>query len=234
VKLRYRLLPYLYACFLNASETGAPVQRPLVFDHQYDPTVRDIDDQFLLGADLLVAPVVEPGMTERQVYLPAGDWYDWHSDELLSGKTFLVAETPMERIPIYARSGSVIPMWPEAPPSSDGYHPTAIELHFFVPASDGHYQSMLQEDDGLTFAALNGACYRTRFDVERTGGRLSMRAEVSGNGYPEFAREQFHLVLHGAEPATVLHDGKELHAEDGRFVVPNRGSGFELDLSLPD
>jgi len=234
VKLRYRLLPYLYACFLTASETGAPVQRPLVFDHQYDPTVRDIDDQFLLGVDLLVAPVVEPGMTERQVYLPAGDWYDWHSDELLSGRTFLVAETPMERIPVYARAGSVIPMWQEAPPSSDGYHPTAIELHLFVPASDGHYHSMLQEDDGLTFAALDGACLRTTFDVERSGDQLSVRAEVSGNGYPEFVREQFHLVLHGAEAATVLHDGAELRAENGRFVIPNSGGGFELDLSLPD
>ena len=79
IKLRYRLLPYLYACFLTAAETGAPVQRPLVFDYQYDGTVRDLDDQYLLGPDLLVAPVVKPGMTARQVYLPAGDWYDWHS-----------------------------------------------------------------------------------------------------------------------------------------------------------
>ena len=125
-------------------------------------------------------------------------------------------------------------MWPEAPPSSDGYHPTAIELHLFVPARDGQYHSMLQEDDGLTLSALDGACYRTTFEIERSGGRLTIRAEVSGNGYPDFAREQFHLVLHGAEPATVLHDGTELRAEDGRYVIPNRGSGFDLDLSLPD
>ena len=57
IRLRYRLMPYLYASFLHAAETGAPIQRPLVFDYQYDPTVRDIDDQYLLGPDLLVAPV---------------------------------------------------------------------------------------------------------------------------------------------------------------------------------
>ena len=73
LQLRYRLLPYLYAAFIRASETGEPVQRPLVFDHQDDDTVRDIDDQYLLGRDLLVAPVTEPGMTARQVYLPRGD-----------------------------------------------------------------------------------------------------------------------------------------------------------------
>src|SRR4030081_1664899 len=72
IRLRYRLLPYLYATFLRASETGAPVQRPLIFDHQDDPTVRDIDDQCLLGPDLLVAPVFEAGATARQVYLPSG------------------------------------------------------------------------------------------------------------------------------------------------------------------
>jgi alpha-glucosidase len=98
VKLRYRLLPYLYACFLTAAETGAPIQRPLVFDYQYDGTVRDLDDQYLLGSDLLVAPVVEPGTTARQVYLPAGDWYDWHSGELMGGARYLTAPTPMETI----------------------------------------------------------------------------------------------------------------------------------------
>ncbi len=65
IRLRYRLLPYLYAAFLQAAETGAPVQRPLVFDYQYDPTVRDIDDEYLLGADLLVAPVVDGGRRPR-------------------------------------------------------------------------------------------------------------------------------------------------------------------------
>ena len=90
ISLRYRLLPYLYACFLSAAETGAPVQRPMIFDHQYDATLRDLDDQYLLGPDLLVAPVTEVGMTGRQVYLPAGDWYDWHSGELFGGNQFLL------------------------------------------------------------------------------------------------------------------------------------------------
>ena len=83
IRLRYRLLPYLYAAFLHAAETGAPVQRPLVFDHQYDAAVRDLDDEYLLGPDLLVAPVFAAGQTARQVYLPEGDWYDWHTGELL-------------------------------------------------------------------------------------------------------------------------------------------------------
>ena len=123
IELRYRLLPYLYASFVRAAETGAPVQRPLVFDFQRDAAVRDIDDEYLLGPDLLVAPVLEPGATARQVYLPAGDWYDWHTGERHAGGRWVVAPTPMERIPLYARAGAVVPMWAQAPPSTSGYHP---------------------------------------------------------------------------------------------------------------
>jgi len=233
IELRYRLLPYLYATFLRASETGAPVQRPLVFDYQDDPTVRDIDDQYLLGPDLLVAPVFDAGVTARQVYLPSGDWYDWHTGELVGGSRFVLTATPMERIPVYARGGAVISMWPEAPPSTAGYHPQAIELHLFVPASDGTYQSFLQEDDGVSFAALDGARYRTSFELTRDGDRLRLRADVEGEGYPEFARREFHLVIHGAAPATVrLGDGTELRRSEEHFVTPNTGQSFALEFAL--
>ena len=228
VKLRYRLLPYLYACFLRAAETGAPVQRPLVFDYQYEGAVRDLDDEFLLGPDLLVAPVVAPGVTARQVYLPAGDWYEWHTGKLVGGSRFHTAATPMESIPIFARGGAVIPMWPEAPASTSGYHPSIVELHLFVPVADGSYSSVLQEDDGLTFGALSGARYRTDFEVARSGRTVLLKATVTGDGYPEFARERFVLVLHGADPATVQVDGTEVAGAGGRFEFANSGTGFTL------
>ena len=231
IKLRYRLIPYLYACFLTASETGAPVQRPMIFDHQYDGTVRDLDDQYLLGPDLLVAPVTEPGVTSRQVYLPAGGWYDWHTGQLAGGAQFVIMPTPMDRIPIFARGGAVIPTWAEAPASTSGHHPTVIELQVFVPTTDGRHHSMLQEDDGLTFAALNGARHRTSFEVVRAGDRVTIRAEVTGDGYPEFARERFRLVLHGASPRTIRLAGVDVAGDDRGFDVPNAGTGFVAEFS---
>jgi alpha-glucosidase len=232
IRLRYRLLPYIYAAFLRAAETGAPVQRPLVFDYQDDPTVRDLDDEYLLGPDLLVAPVFGPGVTARQVYLPAGSWYDWHTGALLGGQRYLHTPTPMERIPLYARGGAVIPLWPDAPASTAGYHPSAIELHLFVPATDGTHHSLLQEDDGLTLAALDGACYRTDFEVTRAGNRVALRAQVEGQGYPEFAREAFHLVVHGAAPAGVRLEGTAVSPSAGRFVLPNTAGPFSLEFDL--
>ncbi len=232
VRLRYRLMPYLYASFLRATETGAPVQRPLVFDHQYDAGVRDISDQYLFGPDLMVAPVLEPGQTARQVYLPAGDWYDWHTDEPLAGLRFVTAPTPMDRIPIYARAGAVVPMWPHVPDSTAGYHPSTVELHLYVPRCDGSHTSFLTEDDGLTFAARTGACYRTDLTVDRAGDTVRVSADVTGEGYPEFARTAFHLVVHGAEPIEAQVNGGAAGWVDGRIVVPNSGEPFEVVLTL--
>ena len=133
-----------------------------------------------------VAPVTEPGMTARQVYLPRGEWYDWHSGERHDGGRWVVAATPMDRIPIYVRAGAVIPMWPEAPPSTAGHHPAEIELHVFP----GQGESILHEDDGLTF---DGGFYRTTFTLD---GR-ELQARTEGDGYPEFARERFVVVCDG-------------------------------------
>jgi alpha-glucosidase len=232
VRLRYRLLPYLYAAFLRASETGAPVQRPLVFDFGDDLVTRDLDDEYLLGPDLLVAPVYSAGTTARQVYLPAGGWYDWHTDAYLPGRRFVTAATPMDRIPLYARAGAVVPGWTQAPPSTAGYHPTEVELHLFVPAEDGTSTSFLQEDDGLTFAALDGARYRTTFTVTRSGSEVTVRADVEGDGYPEFARTAFRLVVHGADVDAVEVDGRTVRTSGGVAVLPNAGQGFVLRTTV--
>ncbi|WP_053227688.1 glycoside hydrolase family 31 protein [Solirubrobacter soli] len=184
IELRYRLLPYLYSAFITATETGAPVQRPLVFDHQYDPAVRDLDDQYLLGPDLLVAPVYASGTTARHVYLPAGEWHDWHTGERFTGPCFVVANTPMDRIPLYARGGAVIPTWPSAPPST-AERPDTIELHAFA-GGDG--TSFLQEDDGLT---LEGPVRRTSLTLSGS----TLRAVSEG----DFPGSRFVVVGHGGD-----------------------------------
>ena len=222
VKLRYRLLPYLYAAFVEASQSGAPIQRPLVFDYQSDPNVWELDDQYLLGGQLLVAPVLEAGATARGVYLPAGEWFDWHSGRAVrsAGQT-VRAEAPLDRIPLYAKAGSVIPMWTEAPSSTADHYPTEMELRVFVPAADGVHHSLMQEDDGLTFGALNGECVRTEITLTRSGNTLRIQGSVQGTGFPEFARENLIITLIGAA------------TESGaRLIVPNRGEDFDLSLNI--
>jgi len=104
---RERLRPYIMAQMRLAHEKGIPPMRPLFFDFATDPEVYQIEDQFLFGADILVAPVLYQGQFERQVYLPAGaDWQDVHTSKRLAGGQWITASAPLERIPVYYRWGS--------------------------------------------------------------------------------------------------------------------------------
>ncbi|WP_454293894.1 TIM-barrel domain-containing protein [Salana multivorans] len=225
LRLRYRLMPYLYAAFVTASETGLPVQRPLVLADSRDAETVDVDDEYLFGPDLLVAPVLEPGATQRSVYLPRGHWYDWHTGAVLEGQQRIEADAPLDRIPLYARAGAVIPMWPTAPASTAGYQPEEIELHVFLPVVDGEHVSWLQEDDGQTLAATHGARLRTSFTVNRSGESVTLRVRAEGDGYPEHQRRGF---------VVVVHDGTGDGAEPRRITIDDHGArpdgGLEIEL----
>ncbi len=224
---RYRLMPYLYAAFREAGETGAPVQRPLVFDHQNDPAACAVDDQYLLGRDLLVAPIYRAGQTERPVYLPAGTWYD-PQGKTHEGPGWITAPAPPDAIPVYTRGGSVVPRWSEAPGSTLDYHPSSIELHVHLPGQDGETRSVLHEDDGETFAFRDGAFYRTEFVLRRAGGEVHLDATVTGRGYPTFARREFVLVFHGLRSPAVTVNGEAMALHDARLILNNAGEDFSL------
>jgi alpha-glucosidase len=229
LRLRYRLMPAIYSEFIASAETGLPVQRPMMLDFQEQEEAWDADDQYMLGSHLLVAPVYEESATSREVWLPPGTWYDWHTCEALPGGQRLVAAAPLDRIPLYARGGSVVPCWPGTPESTMGFHPEEIELHVFAPHEDGVTCSMLQEDDGLTFAFRRGAFIRTDFELERRGARITLRANVTGSGYPEFARRRFVLNFHGVRPCQFTVDGKVQSAAATTLVVANDGKSFLVE-----
>ena len=230
IELRYRLMPYIYTAFLEAAETGAPVQRPLIFENQDDLAARHVDDQYLFGRDLLVAPVYRAGETTRNVYLPAGLWYD-QDGEAVRGPRWITADAPLDTLPFFVRGGSVVPMWPEAPASTMGYRPPLIHLHVFLPDMDGEVRSVLHEDDGITFARQDGAFYRTEFCLRRAGDEITLDTTVSGNGFPEFARTAFRLVFHGDVEDDVSVDGAPTALENGGVTLANRGAGFSLRVT---
>lgn len=111
IEFRYRLLPYLIACFDEHGKTGAPVMRPLWFSYPTDPRGVLNDSEFLLGRDLLVAPVLEEGATRVNVYFPKGDtWIEWHTGKVYEGGTLGLVEAPLERLPVFVRLGATIPI----------------------------------------------------------------------------------------------------------------------------
>ena len=110
IELRYRLLPYLYTLFADSAATGMPPLRPLWFEYPRDVAAYQLADQFLLGRDVLVAPVVHEGETRRRVYFPRGDaWIDWWDGTRHAGGTSAEVAAPLERLPLFVREGAAIP-----------------------------------------------------------------------------------------------------------------------------
>ncbi len=232
--LRYRLLPYIYSAFVQASESGDPVARPLVYDFQQDRRARETEDAYLLGEALLVAPVCEPGSRARRVYLPEGTWIDWHTEERYTGGRFITAKAPLDRIPVFARGGYIIPSYASAPESTMGHAPELLVLHVFVPDEDGEFLSELQEDDGVTLAFSRGAHHRTAFRLTRRGTALSVSAAVTGSGFAEFRRHTLRFVFHGFSGREVTINGRALRVENGVVELENRAEDFTLSLVLDE
>ncbi|HET7542382.1 MAG TPA: glycoside hydrolase family 31 protein [Polyangiaceae bacterium] len=233
IELRYRLLPYIYSAFVTASETGAPVQRPLLFDFQNDRQAWETDDAYLFGEALLVAPVTAPGCTARHVYLPPGSWVDFHTGERHAGGQVITAAAPADRIPLFERGGYVVPLHERAPLSTMGHYPELLELHVIVPDEDGDTESMLQEDDGTSRAYATGAFLRTTFTVSRRAERVTVRLRTSGSGFPEFRRRQLRFYLRGYSGDRVELNGQVVGLKDSRFSWENRGEAGEFSFSLP-
>jgi alpha-glucosidase len=204
--LRYRLMPYIYTAFTDAAESGRPIMGAMVAEDQSDPALRLVDDQYMFGRDLLVAPVIEKGATSRFVRFPRGEWFNWHTDQ---GQTApeLEVQAPLDTVPLYVRAGAVVPMWPEVPPSTMGYHPETIELHVFVPSTDGVYTSRLVEDDGSTQGYQNDERLTTVFTLTRECTRVRLTMTTEGKPYPGFKRTKWEVRLRGADRSGYKWEG---------------------------
>ena len=205
IELRYELLPAIYTAAWQAAQSGLPMMRPLALAYPQDERTYSLDDQFLFGDTLMAAPVCQPGQRSRRVYLPGGDWYDFWTGKRLSGE--VTAEAPLERMPLYARAGSVLPMGPVAQ-HSDEWPPEALTLRVYP----GNGESWLYEDDGHSMAYQSGQRQITRFVCETDGGTLVVRREVEGPFDPGYG--QFEIEIHGLEASagSIRVDGAPVEA----------------------
>jgi alpha-D-xyloside xylohydrolase len=155
--LRYRLLPYIYSLGWKVTFEGYTPMRPLVMDFREDSNAQNVGDQFMYGPAILVNPVTEPGATERHLYLPKAKWYDFWTGTATNiaadaGK-FVDAPAPIDRMPLYVRAGSIVPLGPEEEYSNQK-PADLIELRVY-PGADGSFT--LYEDENDTYHYEKGA-----------------------------------------------------------------------------
>ncbi len=208
LELRYRLLPFIYTTLEEAHRTGVPLFRPLLLEFQDDPTALNLDDQFMVGSALLAAPVLRANERARDVYLPAGRWYDyWTGAALDSTGDLRRADAPLERMPLFVRGGSIVPSTIAMSHTGEKpWNPLRFDVY---PDATGAAAGALYEDDGTSPAYLQGAFRRTTLSL--AGGRLALGVEGSHQPPPR----NFEVRLHAAPAAQeVLLDGKPAAAAD--------------------
>ena len=190
LQLRYRLMPYIYSYAWEASQRGLPLVRPLLLEFPDDPgSVSSTGDEYLFGRDLLVAPVLNEGLTNRKVYFPPGKWVDWDYGYEYEGGRSWVVSAPQNRIPVAVRAGAIIPMAPDMKNTSEKtWDPLTVEIY-----PSGKSSFTLYRDDGNSFAYRQGRFTLTQFSVEEKLLSIGMTIEESNRFFvPKDYALRFH------------------------------------------
>jgi alpha-D-xyloside xylohydrolase len=196
-RLRYRMLPYIYSLAWKTTSQAYTPMRPLVMDFRGDPRAENIGDQFMYGPAFLVNPVTEPAATTRQLYLPQAKWYDFWTGSSVDGGRVIDAPTTLERLPLYVRAGSILPLGPDEEWSTEKSE-DPIELRIYRGA-DGDFT--LYEDENDTYNYEKGAYATISLRWDDAHSTLTI-GDRKGQFPGMRASRTFHVVLvsekHGA------------------------------------
>lgn len=211
IELRYRLLPYIYSAFWEHHRYGFPILRPVVMAEQQNEENHWREDEFTFGDKILVSPVTDPGVTSKDVYLPAGTWYDFRTHETHEGGRIIRAAAPLDSMPIFVKAGSVIP---ESPLMQYVGEFEVSVLMFRVYYSPYEVNSFCYEDHGDTFAFEQDICLEKKFVVRGDRQQMIIRQQTEGLFTPRY--EHYDLKIIGLPFRDVLPvvDGQPMTAPD--------------------
>jgi alpha-glucosidase len=211
IKFRHRLIPYLYDLLWRYYRDYTPVIRPTFYDFPDDERCYAENDDLMLGENLLVAAVVEPGIRRRKVYLPEGaGWYDFWSGASYDGGQEITLDAPWEHTPLLAREGSAIPL----NVAEQYFTKRADQRGFaiFPHRNKGRCVTECFEDDGESQAYREGHFWSWRLIVDSTNPDLSIHIERAGQA-PQ-SEQDIELILPGQDPSRILLDGGILLKDD--------------------
>jgi alpha-D-xyloside xylohydrolase len=221
-RLRYRMMPYIYSLAWKMTHDDYTMQRPLVMDWRTDHKVWNLGDEYMFGPAFLVSPVWKEGARKRTVYLPASNgWYDFWTGEKVSGGQELEVDAPIEKLPLFMRAGSIVPLGPEI--EYAGEKPgDPIEVRIYRGA-DGAFN--LYEDEGDSYRYEEGAHSVIPMRWNDAEGKLTI-GEREGNFSGMVEHRKFLVVLVG--PGRGVGETVSTGAD---FVVEYSGKSVEIALS---
>ncbi len=224
INLRYQLLPYFYSEFYTANQTGWPLMRPLFFNFQDDPECyrTEAQNQFVLGENLLVAPVLSETDEFKRLYLPAGNWYDLNRHRFYTGKQWLIVEAPLNQIPYFLRQGGFLPM--QAVQQYVGEKPmTATELLIY-PADESSYT--LYEDDGVSYDYEKGVFSLTKFTCRNSTNTCNIIIERQKSDFQPQRQHYLFKIISTQPPVRVSVGDNQLLTCKSADDLTQQAEGF--------
>ncbi len=221
IQLRYKLIPFWYNEFYNAAQTGLPIMRSMFVNYQNDENCysRNAQYQFMIGENLLVAPVVNSTESTKRLYLPEGKWYDWNGNKIVVGGQWSVIEVPLDKTPLYIKEGGMIPMQ-EVQNYIGEKKIEQLELVIF-PSQKSEYT--LYEDDGLSYKYETGKYSLTKFSLDKDVKVTKLQVVKLKTDYKNDRKKYLFTFLDSKLPKKLFLNDKEL---------PNSAVSFDKDKNI--
>jgi alpha-glucosidase len=217
IRLRYKLIPYLYNLFMDQEEQGDPILRPLVYEFD-DPGVAKTSDQFMVGPWVMQAPFLDENEDSRTVALPGSEpWYDARTGEWRLPGSAIVRNRRSET-PLFVRAGAIIPMQ-KGTPVDNRKELREVAMHVFVPNGwSGDSEILYRADDGISHAYSSGARSAMKVTLAAVNGHLAITTQQEQDGFGKIAPT---FVIHGA-PASFALNGKHVELTEDKAVLVGR------------
>jgi len=200
LNLRYRLIPYFYSVAHEAYQKNKPIMRPLIMEFPNDTALLNLTDEWLVGKDLLAAPILNEG-GNRNIYFPNDKWYDFQTNQLISGPCKLEVSKALDEIPVYVRAGAILPIGPIVQHTEQDTT-SVIEVHVY-PGKDGSF--CLAEDDGNSYDYVSGKVRNTLFEWNDASKTLSWK--TTGDFVGKYKRIKA-ILFDAIQTATLGERGK--------------------------
>lgn len=260
LNLRYELLPYNYTLAFQNYSTGIPLARPLFWLDPSDPKLFNESSSYMWGDAFLVSPVVSAGQREKELYLPKGNWINFWNEENIQGGKNIVVPAPLDRIPLFVKAGSIVPMAPEMNYSDERQIDTLTVQIYPDMQNTADISYTLYEDDGVTRKYQSGEFSLTKISQTFITGNGVKNLKISispssGMYHGKVKHRSYLFEIHSIseKPSAVLCNGREIanaksyaqfRSDDGSFyyeptlhkvfvqLFTDTGSANEIRVSL--
>ncbi len=187
ISLRYSLMPYLYNLFYLSHKEGLPVMRPVFLNYPDDLMSYEIDDEYMIGDDIIVSPVLEKKTEHKYVYLPKGKWINYHTGEEIKGKKKVLVKAPLDILPLFIRKGSIIPTYEDIKLNTYGLDKSPLMMSVYIDRNGekvGDYT--LYEDDGFSNDYKKNIYSETNYSYHFEGNFISFNIKRTGKYFPKY------------------------------------------------